>query len=315
MPKGSHFFPPDTSTDECNCRALRPLDPFETTLRPHGEGSMWLAIRSSRRGKTIQKVGWWARTFAPLMPASTARVKHVFPTAALRVAETPALTPAMTSASACNSSTPPVKKKTGAQTLQPHIPRNHLQTRFPAETPEQHNKKTVHCWQGIRARCFHPATEDYASCVTRPQVRSAPTPKRWACCPMTLPLHRGPRSATDHPPTKEKTQWSEHCSVRTTQQKHPQRTNALECPSEGASGLAVKQTNTGEPPALHASNDAIGSAMLQGTSTTLFSSPSVRARRSCHHPSSSQSIPQGPLNQRPPHGDIPPDEWSPYRTK
>ncbi|KAF5216712.1 hypothetical protein ECC02_010481 [Trypanosoma cruzi] len=110
MPKGSHFFSPDTSTDECNCRALRPLDPFETTLRPHGEGSMWLAIRSSRRGKTVQKVGWRARTFASLMPASTARVKLVFPTAALRVAETPALTAAMTSASACNSSTQPVRK-------------------------------------------------------------------------------------------------------------------------------------------------------------------------------------------------------------
>ncbi|RNC55324.1 hypothetical protein TcCL_ESM07188 [Trypanosoma cruzi] len=58
MPKGSHFFPRDTSTDEYNCRALRPLDPFETTLRPHGDGPMWLAIRSSRRGKTVQKVGW-----------------------------------------------------------------------------------------------------------------------------------------------------------------------------------------------------------------------------------------------------------------
>ncbi|KAF5218005.1 hypothetical protein ECC02_009123 [Trypanosoma cruzi] len=103
MPKGSHFFPRGTSTDECNCRALRPLDRLETTLRPHGNGSMWLAIRSSRRGKTVQKVGWWARTFASLMPASTARVKLVFPTAALRVAETPALTLTMTSASACNS--------------------------------------------------------------------------------------------------------------------------------------------------------------------------------------------------------------------
>ncbi|KAF5224660.1 hypothetical protein ECC02_002300 [Trypanosoma cruzi] len=315
MPKGSHFFPPDTSTDECNCRALRLLDPFETTLRPNGDGSMWLAIRSSRRGKTVQKVGWWARTFASLMPASTARVKLVFPTAALRVAETPALTPAMTSASACNFSTPPVKKQTGALTLQPHIPRNHLQTRCPAETPEQHNKKTVHCWQGTRTRCFHPATEDYASCVTRPQVLDAPTPKRWACCPMTLPLHRSPGSATDHPLTKEKAQWSGLCTVRTTQQKHPQRTNALECPSEGASALAARPTDTEEPPALHASNDAIETAMLQGTSTSLFSSPSVRARRSCHHPSPSQSIPQGPLNRRPPHGNMPAEECSPYRTK
>ncbi|RNC45501.1 hypothetical protein TcCL_NonESM04749 [Trypanosoma cruzi] len=74
---------------------------------------------------------------------------------------------------------------------------------------------------------------------------------------MTLPLHRSPKSVTDHPLTKEKAKWSGHCSVRATQQKHPQRTNALECPSEGASGLAVKPTDTGEPPALHASNDAI----------------------------------------------------------
>ncbi|RNC52194.1 hypothetical protein TcCL_ESM10607 [Trypanosoma cruzi] len=132
---------------------------------------------------------------------------------------------------------------------------------------------------------------------------------------MTLPLHRGPRSATDHPLTKEKAQWSGHCSVRTTLQKLPQRTNALECPSKGASGLAVEQTKTKEPPALHASNDAIGSAMLQGTSTTLFSSPSVPARQSCHHPSPSQTIPQGPLNQRPPHGNMPAEECSPYRTK
>ncbi|KAF5218963.1 hypothetical protein ECC02_008045 [Trypanosoma cruzi] len=111
MPKVSHFLPRDTSTDEYNCRALRPLDPFETTLRPHGDASMWLAIRSGRRGKTVQKVGRWARTFAPLLPAPTARVKLVFQTAALRVAETPALTPAMASAGACNSLTPPVKKK------------------------------------------------------------------------------------------------------------------------------------------------------------------------------------------------------------
>ncbi|RNC35490.1 hypothetical protein TcCL_Unassigned01626 [Trypanosoma cruzi] len=74
---------------------------------------------------------------------------------------------------------------------------------------------------------------------------------------MTLPLHRGPRSATDHPLIEKKAQWSGHFSVRTTQQKLPQRTNALECPSEGASGLAVKPTDTGEPPALHVSNDAI----------------------------------------------------------
>ncbi|RNC39335.1 hypothetical protein TcCL_NonESM11327 [Trypanosoma cruzi] len=132
---------------------------------------------------------------------------------------------------------------------------------------------------------------------------------------MTLPLHRGPRSATDHPLTKEKAQWSGHCSVRTTQQKHPQRTNALECPSEGTSGLAVKPTDTGEPPALHASNDAIERAVLQGTSTSLFSSPSVRARQPCHHPSPSQTIPQGALKQRPPDGNIPPDECSPCRTK
>ncbi|RNC40363.1 hypothetical protein TcCL_NonESM10162 [Trypanosoma cruzi] len=132
---------------------------------------------------------------------------------------------------------------------------------------------------------------------------------------MTLPLHRSPRSATEHPPIKEKAQWSGHCSVRTTQQEHPQGTNALECPSEGASGMAVKPTNTGEPPALHASNDAIGSAILQGSSTSLFSSPSVWARQSCHHPSPSQTIPQGPLNQTPPHGDMPAEECSPYRTK
>ncbi|RNC45023.1 hypothetical protein TcCL_NonESM05254 [Trypanosoma cruzi] len=156
---------------------------------------------------------------------------------------------------------------------------------------------TVHCWQGTIVLRFHPATENYASCVTRLQARGAPTPKRWACCPMTLPLHRGPRSATDHPLTKEKAQWSGHCSVRTTQQKHPQRTNALECPSEGASGLAVKPTDTGEPPALHVSNGAIERAVLQGTSKIPFSSPSVRARQSCHHPSPSQSIPQGPLTK------------------
>ncbi|RNC35796.1 hypothetical protein TcCL_Unassigned01291 [Trypanosoma cruzi] len=142
---------------------------------------MWLAIRSSRRGKTVQKVGWWARTFASSMPASTARVKLVFPTAALRVAETPALTLKMTSASACNSSTPPLRKKqTGAQALQSHIPRNHLQACYPAERPKQHNKKTVHCWQGKRTRRFHPATEYYASCVTRLKVREAPTPERRA---------------------------------------------------------------------------------------------------------------------------------------
>ncbi|RNC40672.1 hypothetical protein TcCL_NonESM09829 [Trypanosoma cruzi] len=52
------FLPRDTSTDECKCRVLRPLDRFETKLRPQGDGSMWLAIRSSRRGKTVQKVGW-----------------------------------------------------------------------------------------------------------------------------------------------------------------------------------------------------------------------------------------------------------------
>ncbi|RNC53782.1 hypothetical protein TcCL_ESM08850 [Trypanosoma cruzi] len=212
------------------------------------------------------------------MPASAARVKLVLPTATLRVAETTALTPATTSASACNSSTPPVRKKqSGTQSLLPHIPRDHLQTRHPAETPQQNNKKTVHCWQGTRTRCFHPATDDYASCVTRLQVRGAPPPKRWACCPMSLPHHRGPRSATDHPLSKEKAQWSGHCSVRTTQQKLPQRTNAPECPSEGTSGLAVKPTDTGEPPALHASNDAIESTVLKGTSTILFSSPSVRA--------------------------------------
>ncbi|RNC54418.1 hypothetical protein TcCL_ESM08165 [Trypanosoma cruzi] len=114
---------------------------------------------------------------------------------------------------------------------------------------------------------------------------------------MTLPHHRGPISAADHPLSKEKAQWSGHCSVRTTQQKLPQRTNAPECPSEGASGLAVKPTDTGEPPALHASNDAIGSAVLQGTSTILFSSPSVRARQYCHHSSPSQTIPQGPLTK------------------
>ncbi|RNC56458.1 hypothetical protein TcCL_ESM05969 [Trypanosoma cruzi] len=125
---------------------------------------------------------------------------------------------------------------------------------------------------------------------------------------MTLPLHRGPRSATNHPLTEKKAQWSGHFSVRTTQQKLPQRTNALECPSEGASGLAVKPTDTGEPPALHASSDAIETVVLQGTSTSLFPSPSVRARQSCHHPSSSQTISQGPLNQRPPHGDMPPDK-------
>ncbi|RNC39430.1 hypothetical protein TcCL_NonESM11218, partial [Trypanosoma cruzi] len=100
----------DTSTDEYKRRVLRPLDLFEATLRPHGDGPTWLAIRSSRRGKTVQKVGWWARTFASSMPASAARVKLVFPTATLRVAETPALTPATTSASACNSSTQPVRK-------------------------------------------------------------------------------------------------------------------------------------------------------------------------------------------------------------
>ncbi|RNC31754.1 hypothetical protein TcCL_Unassigned05710 [Trypanosoma cruzi] len=178
----------DTSTDEYKRRALRPLDLFEATLRPNGDGPKWLAIRSSRRCKTVQKVGWWARTFASSMPASAAKVKLVFPTATLRVAETPALTPATTSASACNSSTQPVRKnQSGTQSLLPHFPRNHLQSCCPAETPEQHNRKTVHCWQGSRTRRFHHATDDCASCVTRPQVRGAPTPKRWACRPTTLP--------------------------------------------------------------------------------------------------------------------------------
>ncbi|RNC34465.1 hypothetical protein TcCL_Unassigned02745 [Trypanosoma cruzi] len=54
----SAFLPRDTSINECKCRALRPLDRFEATLRPHGDGSMWLAIRSGRRGKTVQRVGW-----------------------------------------------------------------------------------------------------------------------------------------------------------------------------------------------------------------------------------------------------------------
>ncbi|RNC53155.1 hypothetical protein TcCL_ESM09557 [Trypanosoma cruzi] len=114
---------------------------------------------------------------------------------------------------------------------------------------------------------------------------------------MSLPHHRGPRSATDHPLSEEKAQWSGHCSVRTTQKKLPQRTNALECPSEEISGLAVKPIDTGEPPALHAFNDAIESAVLQVTSKIPFSSPSVRARQSCHHPSPSQTIPQGSLTK------------------
>ncbi|RNC54403.1 hypothetical protein TcCL_ESM08150 [Trypanosoma cruzi] len=50
--------PRDTSTNEYKRHALRPLDPFGTTLRPHCNNSIWLAIRSSRRGKTVQKVGW-----------------------------------------------------------------------------------------------------------------------------------------------------------------------------------------------------------------------------------------------------------------
>ncbi|RNF06971.1 hypothetical protein TcG_10464 [Trypanosoma cruzi] len=58
MLKGPHFLSRDTSTDEYYCRALRPLDRFEATLWPNGDGSMWLVIRSSRRGKTVQKVGW-----------------------------------------------------------------------------------------------------------------------------------------------------------------------------------------------------------------------------------------------------------------
>ncbi|RNE99528.1 hypothetical protein TcG_12270 [Trypanosoma cruzi] len=54
----SAFLPRDNSTDEYYCRALRLLNSFEATLRPHGDGSMWLAIRSSRRSKTVQKVEW-----------------------------------------------------------------------------------------------------------------------------------------------------------------------------------------------------------------------------------------------------------------
>ncbi|RNC34870.1 hypothetical protein TcCL_Unassigned02316 [Trypanosoma cruzi] len=242
------------------------------------------------------------------MPASAARVKLVFPTAARSAAETTALTPATTSASARNSSTQPVRKNQGGtQSLLQHIPRNHLQARCPPETPEQHNRKTVHCWQGSRTRRFHPATDDCASCVTRPQVRGAPTPKRWAFRPTTLPHHRSPRSATDHPLTEEKAQWSGHCIVRTTQQKLPQRTNALECPSEGASGLAVKPTDTGEPPALHASNDAIERSVTWHIKNPIL--VSVCAGMTVL-PSSLvlTNYSTGSFDQIPPHCNMPPDK-------
>ncbi|KAF8287817.1 hypothetical protein TcBrA4_0011850 [Trypanosoma cruzi] len=51
----SAFLLRDTSTDEYYCRALRPLDPFETTLWPNGDGSMWLAINPVVAAKQYRK--------------------------------------------------------------------------------------------------------------------------------------------------------------------------------------------------------------------------------------------------------------------